>query len=108
MVAVVKIFFLSYRRSDLEPEIPVCDVYPFNQKKYTICVCYRPPDCQQFFYAFGQLLSKLKSTTRVCIIGDFNMPCINWTTVVDTKNSALGNEFCNLIPHLSQSITIGL
>ena len=43
---------------------------PFNQKKYTICVCYRPLDCQQFFYAFGQLLSKLDSATRVCIIGD--------------------------------------
>ena len=70
-------------------------MYPFNQEKYTICVCYRPPDCQQFFEAFGQLLNKLESATRVCIIGDFNMPSINWTTVVDTN--ALGNEFCNLI-----------
>ena len=88
VMLVVKTDLLSYRRSDFEPansEILVCDVYPFNQKKYTICICYCPPDCQQFFYAFGQLLSKLESTTRVCIIGDFNMPSINWTTVVDSS-----------------------
>jgi hypothetical protein len=75
-------------------------VYPYNQKKYTICVCYRPPDCQQFFGEFGQLLGNLESATKVCkvcIIGDLNMPSINWTTVVDTNNFALGNEFCDLI-----------
>ena len=79
VMLVVKTDLLSYRISDLElanSEILVCDMYPFNRKKYTICVCYRPPDCQQFFDAFAQLLSKLESATRVCIIGDFNMPSI--------------------------------
>ena len=92
---VVKTDLLSYRISDLEPansEILVCDVYPFNRKKYTICVCYRPPDCQQFFDAFAQLLSKLESATRVCIIGDFNMPSI--IGLRSLTLITLGNEFC--------------
>jgi hypothetical protein len=73
---------------------------PTTKRNITICVCYHPPDFQQLFGELGQLLGNLESATKVCkvcIIGVFNMPSINCTTVVDTNNFALGDEFCDLI-----------
>ncbi|CAB4022732.1 excitatory amino acid transporter 1-like [Paramuricea clavata] len=101
VLLAVKADILSYRRIDLEPtdsEILVCELYPLNRRKFTVCICYRPPDCNLFFDHFDILLNNLReASNRICIIGDFNMPHINWNTVVNITNSANGNRFCDLI-----------
>ena len=47
---------------------------------------------------FECLLANLRETSgRICIVGDFNMPSINWEYVIDLSNSTEGIKFCNLL-----------
>ncbi|CAB3981582.1 Hypothetical predicted protein [Paramuricea clavata] len=57
----VKSSILSFRRDEIEPdaEILVCDLLPKDAKKLTICVCYRPPDYDDFIEPFASLLAKV-------------------------------------------------
>ena len=55
------------------------------------CLCYRPPNCSLFIDYFECLLANLRVTTgRICIVGDFNMPTIDWEYVIDLSNSTDG------------------
>ena len=79
-------------------EMLVCELYPCNGNKLTVCLCYRPPSCTEFLDQFGALLYNLQGVAnRICILGDFNMPNINWNLVTDCQNSSFANDFCNLI-----------
>ena len=82
VLLAVKTDLLAHRRPDLEPpnsEILVCDFVSPNSFKITFCLCYRPPSCSLFMDYFECLLVNLRETTgRICIVGDFNMPTIDW------------------------------
>ena len=43
------------------------------------------------------LVNLCETTGRICIIGNFNLPNINWEYVIDSSNSADGIKFCDLI-----------
>ena len=102
ILLAVKTDLLAYKRPDLEPqnsEILLCDlVSPNSFKKITFCLRYRPPNCSLFTDYFECLLANLRETSgRICIVGDFNMPSINWEYVIDLSNSTDGIKFFNLI-----------
>ena len=101
VLLAVKTDLLAYRRPDLEPqnsETLVRDLVSPNSFTITFCLCYRPPNCSLFMDYFACLQANLcKTSGRICIIGDFHMPSINWEYVIDLSNSADGIKFCNLI-----------
>ena len=97
VLLAVKTDLLAYRRCDLEPQNPeilVCDFVSLNSFKITFCLCYRRPNCSLFIDFFECLLANLRETTgRICIVGDFNMPTIDWEYVFDLSNSTAGVTF---------------
>jgi hypothetical protein len=101
VLLAVKSSILSFRRDEIEPdaEILVCDLLPKDAKKLTICVCYRPPDYDDFIEPFASLLAKVNpdDNSRLYILGDLNFPYINWGTVSDTQDSGSANYFCDLV-----------
>ena len=73
----------SKRRKDLEGncEIMVCELLCKSRSKIAIVLCYRPPssDRPAFNTCLEQTLDRVSSIYRhVCVLGDFNMPEIDW------------------------------
>ena len=97
----VKNVFPSKRRSDLEPEceIMVCEVQPNSCSKMAFILCYRPPgyDKSLFVQYLDATLCKVyKEYVHVCVLGDFNMPDINWSGC-DLAESQADNSFVNTV-----------
>ena len=87
VLLAVKTELLAYRRPDLEPqnsEILECGLVSPNSFKIIFCLCYSVANLPE-------------TTDRICIVGDFNVPTINWEYVIDLSNSTDGVKFCNLI-----------
>lgn len=74
----------SSRRQDLEPpcEILVCEIAPTGSAKIAVILCYRPPnsDTDAFVVHLEQTLHRVcRQYSRICLLGDFNLPGIKWT-----------------------------
>lgn len=81
----------SKRRDDLEGdgEILVCELTCRSRTKIALVLCYRPPssDRNAFNNSLEQTLDMVSSQYQhVCLLGDFNLPEINW---LDSSFSAL-------------------
>ena len=68
-----------------------------------ICLAYIPPGskvqlCEPFFSLLSDLTNKF---SPLLIMGDFNLPDINWNTLSST--SQLSNVFCDLVFKLNLS-----
>ena len=77
-----------------------------------LCVVYIPPNCSQDYHSnlLSYLCSFVTKYSNFIILGDFNFPDINWSSLVGS--SFLSNMFCdfvfqfNLVQHVSQSTHI--
>ncbi|ELU01764.1 hypothetical protein CAPTEDRAFT_189822 [Capitella teleta] len=73
----------SKRRSDLECEceILVCEISGLSRVNIAIILVYRPPssDCATFTSLLDETLCKVSTEySNICLLGDFNMPNIDW------------------------------
>mgnify|MGYP001550270335 CR=1 FL=1 len=98
----------SRRRGDLEPqiEILVCEVAPCSSQKIAVVLCYRAPrnDLHGFISHLEKTLFDVnREYQRICVLGDFNLPSINWKNV-DESRSAADRDFVILTQmyHLTQ------
>ena len=92
----------SLRRPDMETsaEIIVCELRPSCKKKILMAVFYRPPssDCS-YLAEFTKFLRKASRTKfdQLLIVGDFNLPNIDWPTMTSSSDSDLYNIFTKSI-----------
>jgi len=65
----------------------------------TVCVIYIPPSSPDVHYGnLFTFLSSLQSTSEgLLILGDFNLPDIDWD--IFTSHSLVSNQFCDLVFH---------
>ena len=99
----------SIRRRDLEMddyEILVCEFQPERSEKYVFVMCYNPPDGDgaqlEFVTALGQIVENCEQLfNHVCVLGDLNIPDIDWETVTSTSGSNLTREFCSFVNDFS-------
>lgn len=87
----------SKRRQDLEPacEILICEIRPQTGPKLAILLCYRPPnyDLHDFNDHIDVSLSKVfKEYTLACVLGDFNLPDIEWTRPSQQSNISVNSD----------------
>ncbi|ELU10884.1 hypothetical protein CAPTEDRAFT_199384 [Capitella teleta] len=73
----------SRRRPDLECEceILVCEISGLSRVNIAIILVYRPPssDCATFTSLLDETLCKVSAEySNICLLGDFNMPNIDW------------------------------
>ena len=92
----------SLRRPDMETsaEIIVCELRPSCKKKILMAVFYRPPssDCS-YLSELTKFLRKASRTKfdQLLIVGDFNLPNIDWPTMTSSSDSDLYNIFTKSI-----------
>ena len=94
----------SLRHTDLEPneEVLVCELKPDKCKKILLVIVYRPPsgNVEQFVNNITPLFRYAdRHFHSLCIVDDFNMPDINWSTC--SSNVRNNNLFCDLINECS-------
>jgi hypothetical protein len=97
----------SRRRQDLEPqgEFLVCELLPRKSKKLAIILCYRPPSSNSlaFTESVEQTLTNVfKEYEHVCMLGDFNLPRVNWTADPIIAKGSL-RTLCDTIAGFSMS-----
>ncbi len=73
------------------PDLEVTSVELITQskRKLLICCCYRPPNAEHIWFdKFNTILSDLSSRhNNIIICGDFNLPKVNWQSLVDTTGT---------------------
>ncbi|KAI8516278.1 hypothetical protein Bbelb_048590 [Branchiostoma belcheri] len=86
---------------DLEPrdEILVCEIHPPSLGKLALVLCYRPPsaDLEPFTDNMATVLTNIQKEYRnCCIVGDFNLPRVDWSTCTATGGGK-ESKFCEVI-----------
>lgn len=89
----------SFRRTDLETdaELLACEIKPNDRKKFLCLVFYRPPSSGiATLKALKQCLRKANRAhfTQFLVMGDFNLPDINWQTMAPERNDCLHTGSC--------------
>ena len=92
---------VSMRRKDLESSVEmlplVCEIRPESRKKITVIVFYRPPDTDsKYIKEFEKSLQLIQSRSKfnqIKVLGDFNLPNIDWSTGVATNSNAIYQHF---------------
>ena len=92
----------SIRRFDLETnaELLACEIKPDNRKKFLCLVFYRPPSLgKTSLKALKQCLKKANTAhfTQFLVMGDFNLPGVNWHTMTAERNDCLHTELVKLV-----------
>ena len=96
---------LSSRRLDLEStsaqnnEIIVCEIITKKSPKLIFVLCYRPPNNDaDFLYNFKTVMENISSAgiNHTCVLGDFNLPSVNWDTGYPDTTSGLTFDLCEV------------
>ena len=80
-------------------EIITCEIMLQNKINFFLVVFYRPPSADDNFNTnFNTVLRNIKTgcpDAKLCLIGDLNLPGINWESVQGNNNIA--NIFCDTV-----------
>ena len=111
VLLVVKNSCMTSRRCDLERatlEMVVTEIQSANSTNVIAAVYYRPPDSSdRFFDEFEAFLNSVETTEgnkKLLILGDFNLPKIDWKNLTTCSPAEL--NFCETLKdfYLSQMI----
>lgn len=98
VLVAVKNSCIASRRCDLERknlEMVVTEIQSANSSNLIVAVFYRPPDSSPNFFdefeAFLHSVDTLNSNKKLVILGDFNLPKIDWPNL--SASSLTGHEF---------------
>ena len=97
------IFMHCFRRMDLETDCELlwCEVSPIPSCSYFIGVFYRPPNndlkCLQELAKSLEKLEDLSNRSRVLLLGDFNLPDIDWSVISLLHPNQLSDFFVTLL-----------
>ena len=92
----------SERRRNLEPscEVIVCALSPKGTAPVAVVLCYRPPnsDLNVFNEHIEQCLFNVSCEFSViCMLGDFNIPNINWCNPINVNGFNAASNFIQLM-----------
>ena len=92
----------SKRRRDLEPlcEVVVCELMPKGAPSVAVVLCYRPPnnDLNVFNRLIEQCLFNIsREFSQICLLGDFNLPNINWQQPSNCIRNGSTSDFIQLM-----------
>ena len=96
----------SCRKPELEPdeEVIVCEVEGVKHKKVAIILLYRPPSSDPACFSptiENMLVKASKQYERICMLGDFNIPSVNWKSELYSSNITSQSMFCDVINQFS-------
>ena len=82
-----------------DSEILLVEIYPSQGSKILFVTCYNPPSASvsNFNSQLDNILaSAAQIYTKVCVLGDFNMPDVQWSDC-PSSNSIEQSNFCDTI-----------
>ena len=86
-------------------EILVVDILCEKLGKIGLLLCYRPPSdfSDEFLSNLRISLHRCSEANfkNLCLLGDLNMPNIDWNRMVPSRYSAFDTEICNLFQELN-------
>ena len=83
---------------DASHEILFVDI-TIDHQKIRLCVCYRPSMIIAETISFLNAMKMYSDVSQhVCIVGDFNIPCIDWTD--NTATDSLGDYLLDFVNEL--------
>ena len=90
------------RRLDLETDCEIlwCELNLNSNPglSYFVGVFYRPPDTDLIYLTeLTNSLEKLPPSCKILLLGDFNLPNIEWTLVSPLQQDSLSDYFCDYI-----------
>ena len=102
VLLATKLYLPCIRRYDLEvdAEMVVCQITTSASQHLLFSVFYRPPNAgEAFLESFKNFLDVTSNTgvTDVVITGDFNFPCMDWSTGSATVTDNLTESFCEIL-----------
>ena len=105
VLVAVKTGIQVTRRHDLEPEnteIVVIELMKSNSKPVVLYTFYRPPNSTpDVLQSLNNSLQKNPESSRVIVIGDFNLPSVKWSsdqnTPISIGSSAENEAFCEMV-----------
>ena len=91
---------------ELEPdeEVIVCEVEGVKHKKVAIILLYRPPSSDLACFSRtkeNMLVKESKQYEIICMLGDFNIPSVNWKSELHSSNITSQSMFCDVINQFS-------
>ena len=104
VLVVVKSGIQATRRYDLEiddTELIVIEVVTSNSKPVILYTFYRPPDSTpDVFQSLNNSLQRNKESSRIVMMGDFNLPSLQWSShenvPVNTGGTSDIEAFCEM------------
>lgn len=104
VLIAIKSNLQSIRRRNLEgptAEHLMIELYPSNRTKFMLSVFYRPPNNDiASLLELQNSLNMLNDSCKLVLVGDFNLPNINWSREFPTPSANGGRKeelFCDLI-----------
>ncbi|CAB4041921.1 Hypothetical predicted protein, partial [Paramuricea clavata] len=105
VLVAVKTGIQVTRRHDLEPEnteIVVIEMLKPNSKPVVLYTFYRPPNSTpDVLQSLNNSLQRDSESSRVVVIGDFNLPSVKWSsdqhTPINIGSSPENEAFCELV-----------
>ena len=94
------------QKPELEPDEEVidCEVEGVKPKKVAIILLYRPPSSDPLCFSRtveNILVKASKQYERICMLGDFNIPSVNWKSELYSSNITSQSMFCDVINQFS-------
>ncbi|CAB4004932.1 Hypothetical predicted protein [Paramuricea clavata] len=104
VLVAVKANLHATRRPDLERneiELVVVELNNTNSKPVILYTFYRPPvSGPEVFHHLSSSLQNTSESSCIVLVGDFNLPALDWTTfdeqIPTTAGGQLENSFCDL------------
>lgn len=104
VLVCVKAGLHSIRRHNLEgpnTEHIMVELFPLNSSKFMLGVFYRPPDSDlDTLTELRDMLDKLQESCKLLLVGDFNLPYIDWSLDFPSPTQNNGHKeetFCGII-----------
>ena len=105
VLVAVKTGIQVTRRHDLEPEnseIVVIEMLKSNSKPVVLYTFYRPPNSTpDVLQSLNKSLQRNSESSRVVVIGDFNLPSVKWSsdqhTPINIGSSPENEAFCEIV-----------
>ena len=89
-----------YRRCDLETDCEIlwCEVHFNPCSTYFIGVYYRSPSSDMAYLTkLVQSLEKFPPSCNILLLGDFNLPNVNWNLVAPWQPDIISDFFCDSV-----------
>ena len=98
VLLALRVNICSYRRCDLETDCEILWCAVHSCPTYFVGVYYRSPSSDMAYLTkLVQSLEKFPPSCNILLLGDFNLPNVNWNLVAPWQPDIISDFFCDSV-----------